>query len=70
MQACSQQKSKSKGQIKRSQPSAAPVGSRSAQEQVGWQAAFASRLAPTEKQKQTKQAVPPPNTMSASSSSF
>jgi hypothetical protein len=52
MQACSQQKSKSKGQIKRSQPSAAPtVGSRSAQEQVGCQAAFASRLTPAENQK-------------------
>jgi hypothetical protein len=54
MQACSQQKSKSKGQIKRSQPSATPVGSRSAQEQVGWQAAFASKLAPTEKQNKSQ----------------
>jgi len=33
------------------------AGSRSAQEQVGWQAAFASRLALTEKQKQ-KQTPP------------
>ncbi|WP_221264808.1 hypothetical protein, partial [Pseudomonas siliginis] len=39
---------KSKGQIKRSQPSAAPtVGSRSAQEQGGCQAAFAGKPAPT-----------------------
>jgi hypothetical protein len=39
----------SKIKIKRSQPSAAPtVGSRKTQKQVGCQAAFASRLAPTE----------------------
>jgi hypothetical protein len=52
MQACSPQKSKSKGQIKRSQPSAAPtVASRSTQKQGVCQAAFASRLTPTENQK-------------------
>jgi len=39
----------SKSRIKRSQPSAAPtVGSRKTQNQVGCQAAFASRLAPAE----------------------